>query len=95
YQMNPYPLQWLVLIALLGLCFIGLVVYLLVRRLERRVLALEAAATLIAQGSLQTRVPTEGSDSVGRLAAAFNSMAEHLQRSLMIQRELVRAVSHE
>ncbi|MCD5996073.1 HAMP domain-containing protein [Pseudomonas sp. CDFA 602] len=95
YQMNPYPLQWLVLIALLGLCFIGLVVYLLVRRLERRVLALEAAATLIAQGSLQTRVPTEGSDSVGRLAGAFNSMAEHLQRSLMIQRELVRAVSHE
>ncbi|MBP0948112.1 ATP-binding protein [Pseudomonas alliivorans] len=95
YQMNPYPLQWLVLIALLGLCFIGVVVYLLVRRLERRVQELEAAATLIAQGSLQTRVPTEGSDSVGRLAAAFNSMAEHLQRSLMIQRELVRAVSHE
>ncbi|MCF5825393.1 HAMP domain-containing protein, partial [Pseudomonas syringae] len=95
YQMNPYPLHWLLLIALLGLCFIGLVVYLLVRRLERRVLELEAAATQIAQGSLQTRVPTEGSDSVGRLAAAFNSMAEHLQRSLMIQRELVRAVSHE
>ncbi|WP_434680298.1 HAMP domain-containing protein [Pseudomonas sp. R1-18] len=95
YQMNPYPLHWLVLIALLGLCLIGLLVYLLVRRLERRLQALEAAATLIAQGSLQTRVPTEGSDSVGRLASAFNSMAEHLQRSLMIQRELVRAVSHE
>ncbi|KAA8708669.1 ATP-binding protein [Pseudomonas cannabina] len=95
YQMNPYPLHWLLLIALLGLCFIGLVVYLLVRRLERRVLELEATATQIAQGSLQTRVPTEGSDSVGRVAAAFNSMAENLQRSLMIQRELVRAVSHE
>ncbi|MBX8538357.1 HAMP domain-containing protein [Pseudomonas cichorii] len=95
YQMNPYPPQLLVLIALLGLCFIGVVVYLLVRPLERRVQALEAAATLIAKGSLQTRVPTEGSDSIGRLATAFNSMAEHLQRSLMIQRELVRAVSHE
>jgi two-component system sensor histidine kinase RstB len=95
YQMNPYPLHWLLLIALMGLCLIGLVVYLLVRRLERRVLELEAAATQIARGSLQTRVPTEGSDSVGRVAAAFNSMAEHLQRSLMIQRELVRAVSHE
>ncbi|MCF5444760.1 HAMP domain-containing protein, partial [Pseudomonas syringae] len=95
YQMNPYPLHWLLLIALMGLCLIGLVVYLLVRRLERRVLELEAAATQIAQGSLHSRVPTEGSDSVGRVAAAFNSMAEHLQRSLMIQRELVRAVSHE
>jgi two-component system sensor histidine kinase RstB len=40
-------------------------------------------------------VPSRGTDSVGRLAAAFNAMAEHLQRSLSIQREMVRAVSHE
>ncbi|HEX8541963.1 MAG TPA: ATP-binding protein [Pseudomonas sp.] len=95
YQMSPYPPELLVLIAFLGLCLIGLVVYLLVRRLERRLLELEAAATLIAQGSLETRVPDSGADSVGRLAVAFNGMAEHLQRSLTIQRELVRAVSHE
>jgi two-component system sensor histidine kinase RstB len=95
YPLNPYPAELLILIALVGLCFIGLVVYLLVRRLERRVQTLEAAATQIAQGSLQTRVPQTSADSVGRLAAAFNGMAEHLQRSLMIQRELVRAVSHE
>ncbi|HLD68150.1 MAG TPA: ATP-binding protein, partial [Pseudomonas sp.] len=41
------------------------------------------------------RVPADGADSVGRLAAAFNDMAEHLQRSLAIQREMVREVSHE
>ncbi|AUF97607.1 two-component sensor histidine kinase [Pseudomonas sp. 02C 26] len=95
YQLNPYPPQLLILIAFLGLCLIGLVVYLLVRQLERRVSGLEAAATQIAQGSLDTRVPAGGADSVGRLAAAFNGMAEHLQRSLNMQRELVRAVSHE
>ena len=95
FQMNPYPPELLILIALLGLCLIGLVVYLLVRRLEHRLRGLEAAATQIAQGSLETRVPEAGADSVGRLASAFNGMAEHLQRSLMIQRELVRAVSHE
>jgi two-component system sensor histidine kinase RstB len=99
FQMNPYPPELLILIALLGLCLIGLVVYLLVRRLEHRLRGLEAAATQIAQGSLETRVPVAsagaGADSVGRLASAFNGMAEHLQRSLMIQRELVRAVSHE
>jgi two-component system sensor histidine kinase RstB len=95
YQMNPYPPELLVLIAFLGLCLIGLVVYLLVRRLEHRLRGLEAAATQIAQGSLDTRVPETGADSVGRLASAFNGMAEHLQRSLTIQRELVRAVSHE
>jgi two-component system sensor histidine kinase RstB len=95
YQLNLYPPQLLILIAFLGLCLIGLVVYLLVRQLERRVSGLENAATRIAQGSLDTRVPAGDADSVGRLAAAFNGMAEHLQRSLSMQRELVRAVSHE
>jgi two-component system sensor histidine kinase RstB len=68
---------------------------LLVRQLERRLRGLEAAATRIAKGSLETRVPARGADSVGRLASAFNGMAEHLQQLLAIQRELVRAVSHE
>uniref|UniRef100_UPI002613D33B ATP-binding protein n=1 Tax=Pseudomonas sp. TaxID=306 RepID=UPI002613D33B len=95
YQMNPYPPELLVLIGFLGLCLIGLVVSLLVHRLERRLLGLEAAATRLAKGSLETRVPASGTDSVGRLASAFNGMAEHLQRSLSMQRELVRAVSHE
>jgi len=95
YQMDPYPAQWLVLIGALSLSLVGLMVYLLVRPLEQRLRDVEAAATLIASGRLDARVPTSGTDSVGRLAAAFNAMAEHLQRSLGIQRELVRAVSHE
>lgn len=73
YQMNPYPPQWLVLIAVLGLSLIGLIVYLLVRQLERRLSGLESAATKIAKGSLETRVPARGVDSVGRLAAAFTA----------------------
>ncbi|WXL24702.1 ATP-binding protein [Ectopseudomonas mendocina] len=97
YQMNPYPAHWIVVIGLLSLCLIGLMVYLLVRPLERRLRGLERAASKIASGKLDARVPTrEGEmDSVGRLAASFNGMAEHLQRSLTIQREMVRAVSHE
>lgn len=95
YQMNPYPAQWLILITLIGLTLIGLIVYLLVRQLERRLKGLEAAATRIAKGNLEVRVPARGADSVGRLASAFNGMAEHLQQLLAIQRELVRAVSHE
>ncbi len=95
YQMNPYPPQLLVLIGLLGLSLIGLTVYLLVRQLEQRLRGLEAAATRIAGGNLEARVPAGGADSVGRLAAAFNGMAQHLQRLLSVQREMVRAVSHE
>src|SRR5690606_34706533 len=95
YRMNPYPPHLLVLFVALGLSLIGLTLYWLVRRLERRLRGLEAAATRIAAGSLETRVPEVGTDSVGRLAVAFNVMAEHLQRLLSMQRELVRAVSHE
>ena len=95
YQMDPYPPQLLVLIGAIGLTLIGLMVYLLVRPLEQRLRQLEGAATHIASGRLDARVPSHGTDAVGRLAAAFNAMAEHLQRSLNIQREMVRAVSHE
>lgn len=95
YQMNPYPPQLLILIGLLGLSLIGLAVYLLVRQLEQRLSVLEGAATRIAAGNLETRVPDVGTDSVGRLAAAFNGMARHLQRLLAVQREMVSAVAHE
>ena len=94
-QMNPYPTELLVLIGALGLSLTGLILYLLVRRLERRLQALEDAAALIASGRLEARAPTQGADSVGRLAATFNAMAEQLQRLLNVQREMVRAVSHE
>ncbi|WP_437883016.1 ATP-binding protein [Pseudomonas sp. LRF_L74] len=94
-QMNPYPPELLILVSLLGLSLTGLILYLLVRRLERRLQGLEQAASLLASGHLDTRVPGAGVDSVGRLAAAFNSMAERLQNLLGMQRELVRAVSHE
>ncbi|WP_217474724.1 ATP-binding protein [Stutzerimonas stutzeri] len=95
YQLNPYPPQLLVVIGVLGLSLIGLTVYLLVRQLEQRVRGVERAATRIAGGNLETRVPDAGTDSVGRLAKAFNGMAMHLQRLLAVQREMVSAVAHE
>ncbi|WP_434456319.1 HAMP domain-containing protein [Stutzerimonas urumqiensis] len=95
YQMNPYPPHLLVLIGVLGLALIGVTIFLLVRQLERRLRELERAASQVAGGDLETRVPEVGSDSVTRLASAFNGMAAHLQRLLNIQREMVRAVAHE
>jgi two-component system sensor histidine kinase RstB len=95
HQLNPYPPQLLIVIGVLGLSLIGLTVYLLVRQLEQRVREVESAATRIAGGNLETRVPAAGTDSVGRLAKAFNGMASHLQRLLAVQREMVSAVAHE
>ncbi|WP_043309341.1 ATP-binding protein [Pseudomonas sp. ML96] len=95
YQMNPYPTELLVLIGVLGLSLTGLILYLLVRRLELRLQGLESAAGQLASGRLDARAPSQGADSVGRLAATFNAMAEQLQRLVSVQREMVRAVSHE
>ena len=95
YPLNPYPPQLLVSIGVLGLSLIGLMVYLLVRQLERRLRSVERAATGISGGHLEARVPDAGTDSVGRLAKAFNGMASHLQRLLAVQREMVSAVAHE
>ena len=63
--------------------------------ITHRLQGLAAAAAQIASGRLGARGAADGSDAVGRLAGAFNDMAEQLQRLLSIQRELVRAVSHE
>ncbi len=95
YQVNPYPAQVLLLIAALGLSMIGLLMYLLVRHLERRLQDLESAASRIAQGYLGVQVAAGGSDSVGRLAVRFNDMAARLKILINVQGDMVRGVAHE
>lgn len=95
YQFNVYPASLLLFIAVLGLSMVGILVYLLVRHLERRLQGLESAAARIAQGHLNVRVVEEGSDSVGRLAVRFNEMAARLKVLINVQGDMVRAVAHE
>ena len=95
YQVNPYPPQLLLFIAVLGLSMIGILMYLLVRHLERRLQDLESAASRIAQGHLEVRVSEGGADSVGRLAVRFNDMASRLKVLINVQGDMVRAVAHE
>jgi signal transduction histidine kinase len=63
---------------------------------------LSTAAQRLAEGDLQARVGAHGSDEIGRLAAAFDEMAErlelafHRERALEAsRRELISAVSHD
>ena len=95
YQMSAYPPELLMIMGLLVLTLTGILIYLLVRQLEQRLLALEAAAVHISRGNLNYRVNTDSHDSVGRLAFAFNEMTGHVQRLMRIQREATGAVSHE
>ncbi|MGI9145443.1 MAG: sensor histidine kinase, partial [Chloroflexota bacterium] len=63
---------------------------------------LSRAAKHLAEGDLTARVGVHGSDELGRLAAAFDDMAEQLQQAFdreraleAARRELISAVSHD
>jgi len=76
----------------------ALVSLLLARTISRPVERLRDSAGAIAQGKLDTRVPTSVSqrnDEIGRLGKEFDRMAGELQRALERQTELTANVSHE
>jgi len=56
---------------------------------------MERAATAMAAGDTAARIETSSADEVGRLAVAFNLMAEELAEVDRQRRELVANVSHE
>lgn len=85
----------IITIALIGFMLLGLAVYWVVSSFETRLRKLEQATSRLAQGHLNARVAIRGMDPVSRLGQSFNKMAEHIQRLLNIQQEMVRAVSHE
>jgi signal transduction histidine kinase/type II secretory pathway pseudopilin PulG len=55
----------------------------LIRRIRRLALGTEA----MADGDLRSRVPVSGTDEVGQLELAFNSMAERLERAIKAERD--------
>ncbi len=70
-------------------------VQLLARGMTSPLRSMERAATAMASGDLSVRVTSHSSDEVGRLAAAFNNMADELTEVDRQRRELVANVSHE
>lgn len=93
--LNPYPFKLMLTIGLFVLTSLSLAIYILVRGMERRLRKLERAATRFSRGDFDVRVVLDGTDSIGRLAQAFNAMAGHIQRLLSLQKEMIRGVSHE
>jgi two-component system sensor histidine kinase BaeS len=75
----------------LALVMAGVLAWGLVRPLHRLTRATEA----IAQGDLSQRVPVTSGDEVGELAAAFNFMADELQRAEQLRRDMTADVAHE
>jgi signal transduction histidine kinase len=63
--------------------------------LLRPVRDLTAAARALAQGDLAQRVPVRTRDELGDLSSAFNQMAETLQRSEKLRRDMTADIANE
>ncbi len=68
--------------------------FLLARRIVGPVKALDRAASEIARGNYDTKVPVSGSDELGRLAQSFNSMCASIRhaRDELIRHERIATV---
>jgi signal transduction histidine kinase len=67
----------------------------LVSGLLRPVRELTDASRALARGDLSRRVAVRSQDEVGELSAAFNLMAENLQRAEQLRRDMTADVAHE
>jgi two-component system sensor histidine kinase RstB len=92
---NPYPLPLLGSILLTSLLVLGVSIWWFLHGLGNRLRSLERVSSQLAAGNLKARVSEQKKDFIGKLASAFNHMAEQIQRLLRTQQEMIHAVSHE
>ncbi len=95
YLFNWMPVKLIVASAIFAIVAITLGAYVLMRPVERRIRRLELAVRKLRAGDLDARAEVDGRDELGQLGHAFNGMAEHIQRLINAQRDMLRAVSHE
>jgi signal transduction histidine kinase len=81
--------------ALLALGFSVIVALVMARLILRPIQSLTRATEAIAHGNYAQRIEYTGHDEVGRLAAAFNYMAQQVARSQQLLRDFLANVSHE
>lgn len=93
YRFWAWPM--VLLVAVLVALALGFVAYFLLARLHRRLRSIEGAVSRIARGELDARVAGGDPSVAGRLGDAFNRMADHIQRLVGVQREMIHGVSHE
>ena len=74
--------QLAIMIAGVALCAVGIVSWLLARRLTQPISEITKVATSLADGHLDQTVDLEREDEIGILAQSFNLMAKQLQESI-------------
>jgi signal transduction histidine kinase len=88
----PFDFVWLLVLVALA---VALGAYPIVRRLTKRLEALQNGVNLWGQGDLSHRLPEEGRDEVAFLAQRFNIAAERVQALLVSHKALLANASHE
>ena len=91
------PWAWPVVLLLVVVAggVLALALYAALREVDKNLRSVESVAVRIARGEMGARVEASESRLVSRLALSFNGMAEHIQRLVNVQREMIHAVSHE
>ena len=92
---NWMPFELAAGVTLMSLFILSLGVYGLMIPMQRKIREVNRALDKIQGGDLSVRLPVDGTDELANLATSYNNMAEHIQRLIEAQRELMRAVSHE
>ena len=92
---NWMPFELATGVTLLSLFVLSLGVYGLLVPMQRKLREVNYALNRMKSGDLSLRLPVNGSDEMASLASNYNNMANHIQRLIEAQRELMRAVSHE
>ncbi|MBI42605.1 ATP-binding protein [Marinobacter lutaoensis] len=92
---SPWAWPMVLLLLLVVGAVLWLALFLGVRELDSNLRKVESVAMRIARGEMGARVDAGHGTLVERLASAFNGMAEHIQRLVQVQREMIHAVSHE
>ncbi|MGO1657026.1 MAG: ATP-binding protein [Marinobacter sp.] len=92
---NPWAWPVVLLLLMVSGSILALSLVLVLRGLDSNLRRVESVAVRIARGEMGARVEAGEGTNVSRLAAAFNGMAEHIQRLVNVQSEMIHAVSHE
>jgi two-component system osmolarity sensor histidine kinase EnvZ len=69
--------------------------WLIASRISRPLKALAASAEAVGRGRIPEPLPVDGTDELARLAAAFNAMAEDLERHEKDRSEVLAGISHD
>ncbi|NTW72491.1 MAG: HAMP domain-containing histidine kinase [Eubacteriaceae bacterium] len=85
----------LLLITMIMIILSIIISYLIAGSLSRPIKKLTSAAEDIASGKLDVRTDIQSKDEIGALGKAFNKMAEKLQKTEKLRKEIIENVSHE